>query len=175
MPCMNKFAAPLHWIAMTLFLVVALASCQKEKPAPKVDPGKGNAMAEPAFRKEGELEFITAGGAKHKIDIEIADTPADRSFGMMHRKRNEMNHGMLFIFEMEGPQAFWMKNTFIPLDIIYVDSQMRIVSIVENAQPLSERSLPSEGNAQYVVEVNAGFCQQNGIRPGDAISYNVAL
>jgi len=81
------------------------------------------------------------------------------------------DQGMLFIFEVEEPQGFWMKNTIIPLDIIYVNAKKEIVSIAEDTQPFSEQSLPSKGPAIYVVEVNGGFCAQYGITAGYKIDF----
>jgi len=78
---------------------------------------------------------------------------------------------MLFIFEWPAAQAFWMKNTIISLDIIYLDENKKIVSISKNAVPYSEDSLPSAGKAQYVVEVVAGFTDKYGIQPGDRITF----
>ena len=81
------------------------------------------------------------------------------------------SQAMLFIFDVEEPQAFWMKNTIIPLDIIYVNSNKEIVSIAANTEPYSEKSLPSGRPAIYVVEVNGGFCDQYGIAAGSKISF----
>jgi uncharacterized membrane protein (UPF0127 family) len=163
------------WLPLLGAVLMGLAGCQQDKPAQKLDPAKVQTMPEPVFRKEGELEFVTAAGEKHRIDIEIADNENDRSLGLMYRKQMDANRGMLFIFETEAPQAFWMHNTFIPLDIIYIDAQMRIVSMVENAATLNDTSLPSAGPAMYVVEVNGGFCKEKGIKVGDTISYKVAI
>jgi uncharacterized membrane protein (UPF0127 family) len=121
------------------------------------------------------LEFVTSAGIVSKIDIEIADSPDQRSLGLMYRKKLDPDKGMLFIFQRSEEQAFWMKNTLIPLDIIYVDDQLRIVSIAENAKPLDETDIGSMAPALYVVEVNGGYCKQYGIAPGDHIKYKVAI
>ena len=81
------------------------------------------------------------------------------------------NQGMLFIFDDSSPRYFWMKNTYISLDIIYIDENFRIVSIQKTALPRSEESLPSEKPAKYVVEVNAGFTDKYKINKGDKISF----
>jgi len=129
------------------------------------------------FTKHGELFFVKA---SHKdtiqqIDIEIADNDHTRSQGLMYRASLPNNAGMLFIFENEQKQSFWMKNTYIPLDIIFVNSTMEIVSISENCQPFAEWSIASEKPALYVVEVNAGFCYKNGIGVGDRIKFDRAI
>ena len=126
----------------------------------------------PTFVKEGELSFEHANGQKiEEIDIEIANTPAEQQQGLMYRPAMPDTVGMLFIFDREEPQAFWMKNTILSLDIIYVGADKRIVSIQKNAKPYSETSLPSEGDAQFVVEVNAGYCDKHGIGKGDKVVF----
>jgi uncharacterized protein len=130
---------------------------------------------EPPFIKHGELAFLgnEAGDTLKVISIEVADTDAKRAQGLMWRRTMPDTVGMLFVFEEENYQSFWMKNTFIPLDIMYVNSAMEIVSIHYNAIPFSEQSIPSPKPAQYVVEVIAGFARQNGINTGDRISYEI--
>jgi len=123
-----------------------------------------------SFVKEGELSFTNPkGDFIAQIDIEIADNDERRTTGLMFRDKMDESKGMLFIFSTEEPQSFWMKNTIIPLDIIYVNSKMEIVKIQKNAEPFSEKSLPSIKPAQYVVEVNAGFCEKFSVKEGDKI------
>ncbi len=129
-----------------------------------------NSRSAYSFVKEGELLFTDMKGEfKTKIDAEIADDNLQRELGMMFRDKLNEDQGMLFIFDTEQPQSFWMKNTILPLDIIYVNSKMEIVKIQKNAEPFSENSLPSVKPAQYVVEVNAGYCEKFGIKEGDRI------
>jgi uncharacterized membrane protein (UPF0127 family) len=125
----------------------------------------------PTFTKEGEVTFWRAQQKIVTIDVEIAATESERAQGLMFRPSMPDSVGMLFIFEWSAPQAFWMKNTIMSLDIIYVDENKKIVSISKNAVPYSEESLPSAGNAQYVVEVVAGFTDKYGIQPGDRITF----
>ena len=125
-----------------------------------------------SFVKEGDLSFTNSkDNYITRINIEIADNDERRTTGLMFRDKMEESQGMLFIFDSETPQAFWMKNTIIPLDIIFVNSKMEIVKIQRNAEPYSEKSLPSEKPAQYVVEVNAGYCDKLGIKEGDKIAW----
>jgi hypothetical protein len=125
------------------------------------------------FNKQGKLWFI--GDNKNDttvtIDIEIADDEAKREQGLMYRQSMDENQGMLFIFDESSPRYFWMKNTYISLDIIYIDENFKIVSIQKTALPRSEESLPSEKPAKYVVEVNAGFTDKYKIKKGDKISF----
>ena len=128
---------------------------------------------EPPFVKEGQLIFYDQETKSpiQEIDIEIVETEAAITQGLMYRRSMEPTQGMLFIFDRMEPRSFWMKNTFISLDIIFVDEFNQIVSIQRNTTPLSTRSLPSTGPAQYVIEVVAGFCDQRGIGPGDYVSW----
>jgi len=127
---------------------------------------------DPEFTRQGELVFLKSDSTSlAKIDIEIADTDPLRERGLMFRRHMGMNHGMLFIFEDEDVRSFWMKNTYIPLDIVYLNAQKKIVSIHENAATLNEQSIPSGFPAKYVVEVNAGFCALHSIQVGDGMSF----
>jgi len=132
-------------------------------------------IREPQFKKEGELEFIRKNHNQKepvkKIDVELAENDDERSQGLMYRRSMDDSKGMLFIFQREEPQSFWMKNTVIPLDIIYVNSKMEIVKIFKNTVPFSEKSLPSEKPATYVVEVIGGYTDKYGIKEGDLISF----
>ena len=127
----------------------------------------------PAFIREGALTFIRESKNKDiKIDIEITDNRFEQVRGLMFRTNLPEMGGMLFIMDREEPQSFWMKNTYISLDIIYVDSRFEIVTIQKYTKPLSEESIPSGKMAKYVVEVNAGFCDRFGIMEGDKIKFN---
>ena len=105
------------------------------------------------------------------VRVEIADTPEKRQLGLMYRKDLPPDHGMLFLFPRETPQSFWMKNTVLPLDIIYINTARTIVSIAKDTTPFSEQPIPSGQPAQYVLEVNAGFCERHGIVSGDRIEF----
>ncbi len=123
-----------------------------------------------SFSKEGELSFTDKNGNSYaQIEIEIADDNQQRATGMMFRNKMDEAQGMLFIFDVEEPQSFWMRNTIIPLDIIYVNSKMEIVTIIKNAKPFDDTSLPSIKPAQYVVEVVAGIADKLGVKEGDKI------
>ena len=131
------------------------------------------AADEPRFTKEGELTFLSKTGRKKiiHIDIEIAGNDYERGKGLMYRHSLSDNAGMLFIFERSGPLSFWMRNTYISLDIIFADENRQIVTIQKNTKPLSYVQIPSKRNSKYVVEVNAGFCDKYGIVIGDFITF----
>ena len=126
------------------------------------------------FKKEGALSIYKSktDSVISSLDIEIAQTDYETQTGLMYRDSMAKNNGMLFIFKDEQPRSFYMKNTKIPLDIIYINSDKKIVSIQKNAKPMDESSLPSEKPAKYVLEVNAGFSNEWRLKSGDSISYN---
>ena len=97
--------------------------------------------------------------------LEVADTDATRQYGLMRRDSMPADHGMIFVFPEERPLGFYMKNTRIPLDIIYVTASGKVDS-VKQMQPYDERTTPSEGNAQYAIELNKGTAASLGIKSG---------
>jgi YVTN family beta-propeller protein len=106
------------------------------------------------------------------VFVEVTDDRQEFARGLMFRSHLPWNAGMLFAFYDEEPRSFWMKNTLIPLDMIFVDSSSRIIDIKENVPPCDQEecpSYPSREPAQYVLEVNAGFVQENGVRVGDRL------
>lgn len=123
--------------------------------------------------KEPPLEPLTVVSAsgEHQFKVEIADTDEERTRGLMFRESMASDRGMLFKFPDERERSFWMRNTYIPLDIVYIDATGRIVSIARHTVPFSEASIPSYGAAKGVLEVNAGTADRLGIRPGDRIEH----
>jgi uncharacterized membrane protein (UPF0127 family) len=97
--------------------------------------------------------------------LEVADTDANRQYGLMRRNSMPADHGMIFVFAREAPLAFWMRNTRIPLDIIYVNSAGKVVS-VKQMKPYDEKTTPSEGPAQYAIELNKGAAEKAGVKAG---------
>jgi uncharacterized protein len=128
--------------------------------------------AEVPFTQEGVLSFLNDEGDTLKtIAIEIADNNFETTRGLMDRSTMSDNQGMLFIFPDNTKRSFWMKNTRIALDIMYVTEDLRVESIQKNAVPFSEASLPSRGKAKYVVEVNAGFSDVYRIQEGTRVVF----
>lgn len=127
------------------------------------------------FKKEGELNLYkksTSDSIKAKLDIEIADNEYETQTGLMYRSAMKENRGMLFIFDNEQERYFYMKNTKIPLDIIYISADKKIVSVQKHAKPFDETSLPSNYPAKYVLEVNAGMADAWSLAVGDSISFS---
>lgn len=118
------------------------------------------------------IEIVgTDGTPRTTISVEVADTPASREYGLMFRKHMDEGAGMIFVFKGSQHQEFWMKNTIIPLDMIFADSNGKIIGIVRKAEPFSEAIDSVDGDSQYVLEVNGGFCERHGIKPGDTLHF----
>lgn len=106
------------------------------------------------------------GSAQTHFVLDVANTPQTREKGLMYRRHLAANEGMLFAFAGSEPRTFWMKNTFIPLDLIFLDAQKRVVGIIAQARPLSEKPLGVEQASRYVVELAGGVAQRAGIAVG---------
>ena len=133
-------------------------------------------MGEPVERviaaETPRVEIVAPGGpVRASVAVEISDKEGEREFGLMYRERLEENAGMLFVFAAPSHQTFWMKHTEIPLDMMFADADGRIVGIVQNAAPESEKMLSVDGESQYVLEVNGGFCKRHGIATGDQLRF----
>jgi hypothetical protein len=116
------------------------------------------------------LEIVTKSGV-HVFTVEIATTEQERATGLMYRKELAEGRGMLFDFSPEQQVSMWMKNTFIPLDMIFIRSDGRILRIAENTEPHSEKIISSGGLAKGVLEVIGGTARKYGIQPGDRVAH----
>jgi len=164
-------------VAIGAYFVYTIINDNK-KPEFKLNTenlNKQKETTEPQFKKQGELEFFSRKDGKQikKIDIEIADSERKRAQGLMYRKTMDESAGMLFVFTISEPQSFWMKNTIMSLDIMFVNENKEIVKIHKSTTPFSEKSLPSEKKSMYVVEVVAGFSDKYGVSEGDKIDFQV--
>ena len=116
------------------------------------------------------LEIVTKSGVQ-VFSVEIATTEEEKTTGLMYRKELADGKGMLFDFSPEQEVSMWMKNTYIPLDMIFIRADGRILRIAENTEPMSTRIISSKGPARAVLEVVAGTAQKYGIRPGDRVGH----
>ena len=123
------------------------------------------------FRQDGRLAFLRDGEPLVEIAIEVAETDSARQRGLMQRGPLPEQSGMLFLFEEEGPQSFWMANTPVALDILFVNADSQIVDIAKYVKPLSPSSVTSSDPAQYVVEVPAGFADSYGLAETDRVRW----
>lgn len=154
---------------LRLFIILILGSlflnsCKEEKKIIK--------QTEVSFKKEGNLTIFKSDSTQIDLDIEIADTDFDIQTGLMYRSSMETNQGMLFIFKDEQPRSFYMRNTRIPLDLIFINKEKVIVSFQKNAKPFDESSLPSNKPAKYVLEINAGLVDTWNVSVNDSIQFH---
>lgn len=162
------FLKHLKIVILLALLCVLVYSCKEEKKKSKVTP------VEITFKKEGEILLLKASNDSiiKQLSIEIADDDYQTQTGMMYRKNMEDTQGMLFVFPDSQYRYFYMRNTEIALDIIYVDENKTIVNIQKNAKPFDETSLPSEGPAKYVLEIKAGLSTEWNLEKGDKIQFS---
>ncbi len=125
------------------------------------------------FKKEGELNIIKqkVDSLLTSLDIEIAETEYETQTGLMYRSSMDANQGMLFIFPEERVHSFYMKNTEIPLDLIFIKADSTVASFQENAEPYNESGLSSQVPVKYVLEVNAGLAEKWLLEVGDKIDF----
>ena len=120
------------------------------------------------FTKDAALKIITQNDTLF-FDVELADNHDKRTQGLMFRYSMEANQGMFFIFDFSDIQSFWMRNTFISLDMLFINEDFEIIQIHENAFPLSEEPILSNYPAKYVLEILGGVSMRKGIRVGDVV------
>ncbi len=125
-----------------------------------------------ACRAEPKVTVSTQGNRQVVFQVEVADTPAKRAMGLQYRRELGDDHGMIFLFAGESPQTFWMKNTPIPLDMIFIDRQRKIVGIVAETVPFSLDPRSVGIPSQYVLEIKGGLAKQLGIQTGDAVRFD---
>ena len=153
-------------IGIIIVLFITAISCKEDKQTTVKS-------AEVTFQKEGELSLYKGinDSLIAKIDIEVAKSEYDIQTGLMYRNSMKENQGMLFVFPEITERSFYMKNTRIPLDLVFLDHNKTIVSFQENAKPLDKTSLPSNAMAQFVLEINAGLSEKWQLEVGDKMDY----
>jgi len=114
---------------------------------------------------------IDTGGRQLPFRVEVAVTASEHERGLMYRQHMDADAGMLFVFDKPRPQVFWMKNTYIPLDMIFIGADQRIVGVVENAAPETETPRQVDGPSQYVLEIGGGLSGRLGIRSGQLVEF----
>ena len=148
----------------TLLVAAASAFAQTEAPSGQETP----AATEPQTSQSPVSTIVNSLGERIPVQVEIADTDAERQTGLSGRPTLAEDAGMLFVFDQEQPLSFWMKDTLIPLSIAYISADGRIVDI-QDMQPLDETPHPSAEPAQYALEVNQGFFKERGVAVGDTV------
>ncbi len=146
--------------------MLALLACSHSPAGSGSGPAAGSGSS-PAAPKGTVV--LKAGGSTTRVRVEVVRTLEDRARGLMFRKQLPQSQGMLFVFDREEIQSFWMENTYIPLDMIFIDAGLRVVGVVENAAPLTRTSRKIDAPSLYVLEVNAGFARQHGVGKGTTV------
>lgn len=140
-------------LALGLFL-----ACSANRSGPPPDAGPARVL-------------VRSGGTLHAVQVEVARTDAERERGLMNRERLEAGRGMLFVFEAEDEHVFWMKDTLVPLDMIFIDGLGTIVGIVARAEPLTTSPRTVGRPSRYVLEVPGGWAEERGVKAGDGVRF----
>ena len=144
--------------ALTISLVALLFTL----PWPVLSDGRAAAI---------ETLTIESSGGRHRFTVEIADTPALQARGLMFRRELPRDTGMLFVYDAEATVTMWMKNTYLPLDMIFIAADGSIINIVERTVPLSTQIISSGGPALAVLEINGGTASRLAIAVGDQVRH----
>ncbi|MBT8495729.1 MAG: DUF192 domain-containing protein [Deltaproteobacteria bacterium] len=165
-------------VAVPLALLLAVACTKSEEPASQTQ--NPTPVSHPSNDEipvdMPSVVFTTPSGQSASVYVEVVSKPAEVQKGLMFRQRMPWNRGMLFLFDREEQQSFWMKNTLISLDMIFVRSDLSVLGVVHDATPKTLTSRRVEGASQFVVETNAGWAKKHGIVPGTKVEFvGVAL
>lgn len=156
--------------------------CRQDDPRPTTPPPPGDPPASERSSREGEREseppardepavVFSTGEDAARVEVEVARTPGQIQRGLMYRKHLPPDRGMLFLMGEERIQSFWMKNTLIPLDMIFINDDMVVAGVVENAEPRTLTSRRIEEPSSYVLEVNAGWANKHGVKAGTEVRF----
>jgi uncharacterized membrane protein (UPF0127 family) len=151
---------------LILIVVLGTSACRNSRSGTETGLA-GTAATTPA----GPFVILHADTRALPIRVELARTEAQRERGLMYRNHLDPEAGMLFVFDHDGPLTFWMKNTFIPLDMIFIDRDKKIVGIVDNAEPETETPRRVVGESRYVLEIGGGLSRRLGVSPGSIVDF----
>ncbi|NOZ02755.1 MAG: DUF192 domain-containing protein [Deltaproteobacteria bacterium] len=159
-----------------MFVGIALNVACRPQPPKAVAGESGEALGKAdTSLKTVVATFISLKGAKSLFNLEVADTPALRGKGLMYRRELAPDRGMVFVFPGEEDQTFYMKNTYVPLDMVFVNSRLVVVGVVEDARPLTLVTRSVGRPSQYVIELNAHAARRHGIGPGARVDFRPKL
>lgn len=164
-----------HWpFLAALLLVAAVSGCGSTPSAATQEPA-AEAAGEPAVQplRKIPLTIVTNDGKRHGYTVEVARTSDEQAQGLMYRRTMPKDAGMIFPFPAPRPATFWMRNTYIPLDMVFLLADGRIESILADVPPLNEAQRSSLGPVAAVLELNAGEAARIGVTPGDLVEYDL--
>lgn len=151
---------------------IAFAACSPASEPAGIAPGTAASDAiHPVSGLEIKPLAIHSDGGVHAFQVEVARTPQEQAKGLMFRTEMRPNEGMLFPLNPAREAQFWMKNTVISLDIVFIGTDGRILNIAENTTPYSEAGIPSAGPVKAVLELNGGRVAELGVQPGDRVEW----
>ncbi len=137
------------------------------RSVPAAEPAsEPSAHEAPAAMPHGQVVLEVPGRDPVTFQVEVANNDETRQRGLMFRNQMNADAGMIFLFEAPEHMSFWMHNTYLPLDMVFITTEMRVLGVVENAEPRTDDAREVEGDSQYVLELNAGTARQYGIGPG---------
>ncbi len=159
--------------SLIIFILICtallLGACKKESRSAEPSEDKT------AFRKDGTLQFHSpAGELKAEFDIEIARTDSELIRGLKFRDKMQVDQGMLFIFKQVDYHSFWMQDTYLSLDMIFIDHEYKVVHIEQNTTPFSEEQIFPSGPNLYVLELLAGTAAKNNLKEKDIVSWQTS-
>lgn len=153
-------------VLVACFLAPHSTFAEGLKPYEPLDPAKAQSLATSPLT-------ITSGKNVFKFTVELAETPEQRDIGLMHRAHMDSKHGMIFDFKNEQRVRFWMRNTFIPLDMVFIRANGRIAAIMKNVRPHDETPVGPNEPVQAVLEIVGGASDLLGLKVGDTVSHDI--
>ncbi|HTH98511.1 MAG TPA: DUF192 domain-containing protein [Stellaceae bacterium] len=165
--------APLHALCRFALISLKTIGLMVLAPAALTVAASVSAHADLLSFSHGDVYIDTVKGPRH-FTVEVAQTEPQREQGLMFRQSLPANAGMLFLYGQPQQAAFWMKNTFIPLDMLFIGADGHIVNIAKRAVPMSQATIYSSGPVQAILEINGGTADKLGIKPGDMVRVQLA-
>ncbi len=158
--------------ALAAFAALALAACGGESSQENASPAVEEQAADthPVSGLQIIPVTLNTSDGTHVVQAEVANTPEAQSRGLMFRDEMGPDEGMIFTYDAPQPQSFWMRNTFIPLDLIFIDENNQVINIAQG-EPYNEEPVTSDGEAIAVLELNAGRAEELGLEPGDTVEW----
>jgi uncharacterized membrane protein (UPF0127 family) len=161
-----------HDEAAWQYVFVFILSIALTLPLIACNPGQ-SAHTPPEFDRHAMVTIIDGDDGEraktHSFTVEVAESSDQLSYGLMNRTKLAADKGMLFIFDPAQPVGFWMKNTLIPLDMVFISPDSRVIKVHHMAKPEDETLIPSEGPVAYVLEIKGGQAKKRGIKAGDQL------
>ena len=157
------------WAHVALAILLAVPACKKTEPPPVVN--SPDAPAEKAAVTGPAVLLSPNGRPPVRVRVKLARNGEQRRRGLMYVQNLPLEEGMLFLFEEEEVQSFWMHNTLIPLDMIFIGADLTVAGVVESAEPLTDESRHVEKPSRYVLEVNGGMARKWGVKEGTPVNF----